>query len=552
MTAALMQMAKLVDSRQQPQRIPTPSAMYSCPQSVRFHDVANQVGYNWTGKSPQSLGRISSDDWWILGLPESLRRIVEERESKWYVSARTESKSCTAIALADTSEREGALIATLDSSGLRIRQFHRDEVIHVSGLHCQEGLLALTDDYLHIAMALNSNLDTYAVIGKAGTPEDAGGTLTSPAGVVPSDESFIVGCNTMPRAFRVDFMAGTCTTLRLPEGIRRISGLAHASGVGVLIADTATGQVLRLDPASHRLAQESWPPGPRRMPNGPLRAPRCVQSHGEGMLLADCLNNRLVMVDGSGRGWAAEGEFVWPRAVLSRRGEMYVAEGLHGRVTRLLQSELRWEPLSYERSEAPAHSTGPARHTVMENLGDPHHLASIPGGGLLITDSSANDLVAVSDDGVVAWRWSDIANADAQLHDPHQAWMHPDGTTWIVDSLNHRVLRNRLTDGNRLYVDLLIDMSERQDYPRCILPTPEREFLLTSRSGLLTVFDSRGRRHRELQLVTTDGLAISLLDPPRSLAWWHGSLVIPDHDRGVLWTAPWADGDAQQQAALRE
>lgn len=59
--------------------------------------------------------------------------------------------------------------------------------------------------------------------------------------------------------------------------------------------------------------------------------------------------------------------------------------------------------------------------------------------------------------------------------------------------------------------------------------------LLLARGRTLRLLDRDWRQQAELWLRTTDGVTVPLLDPPRSLTMLGDDLIIPDHDRGILW-----------------
>lgn len=159
--------------------------------------------------------------------------------------------------------------------------------------------------------------------------------------------------------------------------------------------------------------------------------PRSVEYRGDGRyLIADSAHNRIVDADRRGLRTleaSGAGELFWPRAAsVTPDGGVLVADGRNGRVLELApDGRLR-------RSLAGARF--PGRDIAFR---DPHDARLLPGGRLLVVDSTQHLVLETDWDGRAAWVLG--GDADAAIRDPHSAEAMPDGRILISDPGNHRI-----------------------------------------------------------------------------------------------------------------
>ncbi|MEO6500333.1 MAG: hypothetical protein ABIQ09_00295 [Jatrophihabitantaceae bacterium] len=515
---------------------PAVTAAYAYDGGACFFDAVAERAYRLGLDGVVDGGRhIRRDAWWLDGLDEALTNLVTALPARWSVSARAHAGARSAIACADISEREGAIVALQSGDAPPcIRRFGPGELVHVSGMLLLDGRLVATDDYLHVALVLNDELATVSCIGNPGRPEASGGVLTSPSGAAPAGDGIVVGSRRLGHWFYVDLTRETAVAAPLPAGLYSAEVLCGAAGGPILICDSASGQVLVLPPDAPGGAPPAcWAPQ-GAIPTGPLRGPRAVQPLDGGLLFADCLNNRVVWAAADGSLGILPVTTTWPRAVVPTRRGLAIAEGLTGRILGV-NGDAGFVPEGCVAATISA-------TIVVDGLGDPHHLSVTLADELLVTDSKHGDVLIVGADGAVRWRWStDAAARDDALHDPHQSWMDADGAIWVIDSLHHRLLCRPADPAAPTRV--VLDLAADQSVPRFVLPLTDGRILLSARGRTLRLYDGEWRQLAELWIRATNGVIVPLLDPPRSLARLGGDLIIPDHDRGTLWRIPAHDLD---------
>jgi len=177
--------------------------------------------------------------------------------------------------------------------------------------------------------------------------------------------------------------------------------------------------------------------GPGQEP-GRLASPRGLAWSGDLLWIADSQNHRVQALTPSGvpvlvlgRKGSGPGELLDPRDVtLSEDGErVFVADTGNHRV----QAFSRW---GVARFAAGSYGTSNGRFR------SPSCVALLPGERLLVCDSQNNRLQVLGPDGGFLAVIRPLQGPAFSL--PYQAAVAPDGSVWVADSQNHRVVRMTL------------------------------------------------------------------------------------------------------------
>lgn len=179
--------------------------------------------------------------------------------------------------------------------------------------------------------------------------------------------------------------------------------------------------------------------------------PRSAEPYGErGLLVADAYHHRVVHVASGGEeleSWhAAEGAaFWWPRHAVRLHGSLTIVDSRNGRLVRAVNGDLVVRELRGSDGGRLVHA-------------DPHFLRPLP-SGFLLSDTYANRVARFDRTGrlVAAWGGEPHHSAtgtlvpsqiDIGVKDCHDGLIADDGTVWVVDTGNHRVI-HFAPDGQR-------------------------------------------------------------------------------------------------------
>lgn len=202
--------------------------------------------------------------------------------------------------------------------------------------------------------------------------------------------------------------------------------VAFDSGGALLIADTGYQQAVRVC-ADGRICWTFGQPGRPGSADGQLRSPRGCAEDGDGVVIADSMNRRVLRVGPDGKVRAAIGaanggpELRTPTSVLARGGDVVVADAGTGTVCRLDPAGRRVQTWG-----AAGARTGPLSH--------PRTACHLGDGTVLVADTNNHRLVVLAGDGEPL---REIGNS---LFDwPRAACRLGGGQIAVADSFHHRV-----------------------------------------------------------------------------------------------------------------
>lgn len=258
-------------------------------------------------------------------------------------------------------------------------------------------------------------------------------------------------------------------------------GLAIApGGRDVFLADTYNARIRKYDPSSDVISTFAGMIYPREKPykyqysgdGGPARQAKfsgvyCVAFHpaGDKLYAADLENRRVRVVDlksgtvdlvaGNGtKGLPKDGAdakdspLVDPRAVaVDKKGNVYVLER-NGNALRVVDSAGKIRTVVGTGAKGNDGDDGPA---LKATLNDPKHLCVDHDGDVVIADSgnhvirkyspATGKIVRIAGTGTKGNSGDGGDALTTPLNSPHGVTVHPNGTLYIVDSNNGRVLR---------------------------------------------------------------------------------------------------------------
>ena len=190
-----------------------------------------------------------------------------------------------------------------------------------------------------------------------------------------------------------------------------------------------------------------------------------LDASGEHLYLADLDNRRIRSVNlktglvrtvaGNGKAGvpadgadAADAPLVDPRAVaVDRRGNVYILER-SGNALRVVDPAGTIRTVVGTGQKGATGDGGPARQATMNG---PKHLCFDPAGNVILADtenhmirkylSKEGTIVRVAGSGAKGTAGLDGPPERAELNQPHGVYMHRDGTLYIADSSNNRVLK---------------------------------------------------------------------------------------------------------------
>lgn len=238
--------------------------------------------------------------------------------------------------------------------------------------------------------------------------------------------------------------------------------LADTWNNGVRALDLETGQVGRLIGTGEKGFSGDGGPAVKAVFGGIY----CVSIGGDKHIyLADLDNRRIRAVDpatglvrtvaGNGNkgvpadgAKATEAPLVDPRAVIAdQKGRVYILER-GGHALRVVETDGTIRTLAGTGQKGNAGDAGPAREATMNG---PKHLCFDLEGNVLIADTEnhvirkllvrENRIVRVAGTGTKGGRGLGGPPLEAELSQPHGVHVHRDGTLYISDSSNHRVLK---------------------------------------------------------------------------------------------------------------
>ncbi len=238
-------------------------------------------------------------------------------------------------------------------------------------------------------------------------------------------------------------------------------GVAVDGQGNIYVADTWNARVVKLDPDGKVL--KSWGEGKQDFGEGrratttdgtaagnaaePLGffGPRGIAVDGQGnVYIADTGNKRIVVTDSEGNyryqwgyGGAEPGAFNEPVGVaVDGQGNVYVADIWNGRVQMFApaqEGQVSAAPLATWRI------TG-----WQPNTYDDPSIAASGDGQVFVSVPSRNLVVQTNNLGEVLLRWGGKGNDVASLTLPSGAAVGPDGSVYVVDRGNNRIMRFKL------------------------------------------------------------------------------------------------------------
>jgi DNA-binding beta-propeller fold protein YncE len=249
--------------------------------------------------------------------------------------------------------------------------------------------------------------------------------------------------------------------------------LAVAPDGSVYVADTWNNKVRRIDPKTGVITTV-FGTGKKGFDGDGGPAAKATfggvysiafDHRGENLYLADLDNRRVRAIDlktgvvrtvaGNGkRGVPQDGAdatgapLVDPRAVaVDRKGNVYILER-GGHALRVVGTDGKIRTVAGTGKAGLSGDGGPAREATLRG---PKHLCIDRDDNVIIADSANHvirkylpgegKIVRVAGTGKKGSRGAGGPPLEIEMDEPHGVYVHPSGTLYIVDSLNHRVLR---------------------------------------------------------------------------------------------------------------
>lgn len=402
------------------------------------------------------------------------------------------------------------------------------DLLEPSSIHLtRENTLLVADPQLHVVTEVSITGDVLWRYGCLGSPGKKPGLLRAPTDCRQTVNGVIVADSMNDRVIEVDddgtiiWEVGysTTSTSLTSQWIGRLSSPRSAVRLAngeTVIADTGNGRVLYVSANGKPIT--SWGrqlPAPRLFSH-----PRSLEFISEDRwLVADTNNHRVIEVDQHGAvrrqygdGEAGGGQHLhWPRcARVDKQGLVIVADGLNRRVLWFNSSGaiVRESSLLHCRT----------RHEVF-SLVDPHDVRPLLNGNILCTDSAGSFVIEINKHDEIVWSYGLPGGVDhGGLRDPHQAHRLSDGTTLIVDSLNHRLVhvgpRGSLISSISKLRTTSGDTYELY-YPRAIEPHGAGWIIVDGTSQLLFVNSDGYISGKAGPMLVGPAVQLRLRDPPR-------------------------------------
>ncbi|WP_043512502.1 MULTISPECIES: hypothetical protein [unclassified Actinoplanes] len=521
----------------------TPDRLWSQGPSVFLHDQATDgVHEAHLAHGDEPVLRFghwhSQEAWWALqlgrtraahlqrhlaGLPNGARTRVSA------VAAWTENLSL--VALNDYDEVDPpSLVLFIGDRISHVVTLDREYAAHVGdACFASPERIVVTDDYLHLVQCLDLSGRILWRRGERGKPGADIAALFTPIACCALDGTIVIANRRSSDLITLD-LDGNVIQASIPGAhVRSASAMTALDDKHALISDAYAGSLHLLTANRDRWTLENVAHPEPTPATGEFSFPRAILSVDERLLIADTNNSRLLCFPGDPP--LALPVPGWPRSAIVVDDAVLVADGLG--------SVLRKHPrhLSADTPGIPLEVRDRQGRPVA--LADPHHLAHHDANSFWLTDSSLNDVLLITLDGTVSWRWTESPLADlAPLSDPHQT-LPLTGTDEIlvVDSLNHRVLQAAPSTGAFRAV-LGDDAEEAIEYPRFLLPIPDGWLLSSESPGCLSTFDSKWRHRAQLAVHPADSpRPVHMAEPPRALFATADFLYVPDFMRGVVYVA---------------
>ncbi|NJO84984.1 MAG: hypothetical protein HC828_21010 [Blastochloris sp.] len=234
-------------------------------------------------------------------------------------------------------------------------------------------------------------------------------------------------------------------------------------GRHLYVADTWNARVVKLDPEGNFL--KAWGEGAQN-PNGQLATitdrteagnqanpmgfygPRSVAVDAQGnVYIADTGNRRIVVTDTEGEfkyQWGYEGEtpglFEEPSALaVDPQGNLYVADVWNSRVQVFAPGpDGKMNPTPTSTWNVPG---------WQPNSYDDPYIAANDSGQVFVSIPSRNQVMQATTTGEMLLRWGGAGADTASFTNPSGLFVAPDGTVYVVDRGNSRVLQFELPEG---------------------------------------------------------------------------------------------------------
>ena len=249
--------------------------------------------------------------------------------------------------------------------------------------------------------------------------------------------------------------------------------LAIAPDNDVFVADTWNSRVRRIEAGTQRVAGVagtgergfSGDGGPATLAKFGNIYCASLDPRAENLYLADLDNRRIRAIDlktgivktvaGNGQSGvpkdgadAVSAPLVDPRAVAANaKGEVYILER-GGNALRVVDQEGKIRTVAGTGAKGASGDGGPAR---MATLDGPKHLCFDLQGNVIIADTENHlirkyipadgMIVRVAGNGKKGTKGLNGPPEEAELNQPHGVYMHSDGTLYIADSSNDRILK---------------------------------------------------------------------------------------------------------------
>lgn len=248
------------------------------------------------------------------------------------------------------------------------------------------------------------------------------------------------------------------------------NALAADDAGRLLVSDAGNGRLLAYD---HDLSvrAELW--GGARVRSNLFSYPRSAEPYGtDRTLVADSYHNRVVGLDLGGRlveAWreADRTPFRWPRHAVVLHGAVTIVDSRNGRLVRAQNGATHALRLR-----------GSGGDELVQ--ADPHFLRPLS-SGFLLSDTYANRVARFDRDGRLVASWGGQPHHSATqtylpgqvevgVKDCHDGLIDDEGTVWIVDTGNHRILRTSSDGAHQRAFEPSGDLlgGEGLSYPRSL------------------------------------------------------------------------------------
>jgi uncharacterized protein (TIGR03663 family) len=282
-----------------------------------------------------------------------------------------------------------------------------------------------------------------------GGPGDAPGQFSGPRGMAVAPDGSLFVADTLNN--RIQHLAADGTVIAVwgtfadvakgdaPGGtLNQPWDVAVAPDGTIYVADTWNHRIQHFTADGKSLGMFGQP-GSGESPTA-FWGPRGVAVDARGRIfVVDTYNKRVVLFDAQGQfvgqfggGGAGEGQLNEPVGLaLDAQGRVYVADTWNQRVQVFEEKEPgQFEPVS----------EWPVDGWYGQSLDNKPYLTVSPGGTVCLTDPEGYRVLCFTSDGTYVRGWGESGTSESAFGLPDGIAFAPDGTLWVVDTGNNRLM----------------------------------------------------------------------------------------------------------------